>query len=215
MLNSVAQQFHPESYQADREVVHEGDPGDRFYLIARGEVSVSVQQPDGARRQIALLRDGDHFGEIALLHNLPRMATVRTTCPTILLSVQQRQFLKLIEGAPDLRDALVLEAWTPTLGKSLDAMKKPAQPNSRSCGFDYFRRHDTLVDRRHAVRAGARGLEIASRRAEALAAELGTPLYLYDGARVREQLARLREALSGFARWRIYYALKANRFPRY
>ena len=110
VLDSVAQQFHPESYQADREVVHEGDPGDRFYLIARGEVSVSVQQPDGARRRIALLRDGDHFGEIALLHNLPRMATVRTTCPTILLSVQQRQFLKLIEGAPDLRDALVLEA---------------------------------------------------------------------------------------------------------
>jgi len=110
VLDSVAQQFHPESYQADREVVHEGDPGDRFYLIARGEVSVTVQQPDGARRRIALLRDGDHFGEIALLHNLPRMATVRTTCPTILLSVQQRQFLKLIEGAPDLRDALVLEA---------------------------------------------------------------------------------------------------------
>ena len=63
------------------------------------------------------------------------------------------------------------------------------------------------------LRVGARGIEIAGRRAEALAAELSTPLYLYDGARVREQLARLREALSGFARWRIYYALKANRFP--
>src|SRR5215203_7521362 len=63
------------------------------------------------------------------------------------------------------------------------------------------------------LRVGARGLEIAGRSVEALAAELGTPLYLYDRARVHEQLARLREALSGFARWRIYYALKANRFP--
>jgi diaminopimelate decarboxylase len=63
------------------------------------------------------------------------------------------------------------------------------------------------------LRVGASGLEIAGHRVEALAAELGTPLYLYDGARVREQLACLREALSGFARWRIYYALKANRFP--
>src|SRR6478609_6088336 len=63
------------------------------------------------------------------------------------------------------------------------------------------------------LRVGARGLEIAGRPAEALAAELGTPVYLYDGARVREQLARLREALSGISRWRIYYALKANRFP--
>jgi diaminopimelate decarboxylase len=63
------------------------------------------------------------------------------------------------------------------------------------------------------LRAGADGLEIAGRRVEALADELGTPLYLYDGARVREQLASLREALSVFARRRIYYALKANRFP--
>lgn len=110
LLDSVAQQFHAESYQADREIVHEGDPGDRFYLIARGEVSVSVQQPDGTQHRIALLRDGDHFGEVALLHKLPRVATVRTTCPTILLSVQQRQFLELIERAPALRDALVLEA---------------------------------------------------------------------------------------------------------
>jgi ATP-binding cassette subfamily B protein len=110
LLDSVAQQFHPESYQADREVVREGDPGDRFYLIARGEVSVSVQQPDGTQHRIAVLRDGDHFGEVALLHNLPRMATVRTTCPTILLSVQQRQFLELIDGAPGLHDALMLEA---------------------------------------------------------------------------------------------------------
>jgi len=63
------------------------------------------------------------------------------------------------------------------------------------------------------LRVGARGLEIGGRCVEALAADLGTPLYLYDRARVREQLARLREALSGLARWRIYYALKANRFP--
>jgi diaminopimelate decarboxylase len=63
------------------------------------------------------------------------------------------------------------------------------------------------------LRAGARGVEVAGQCVEALAAELGTPLYLYDGARVRDQLARLRGALSGFARWRIYYAMKANRFP--
>ena len=92
-------------------------------------------------------------------------------------------------------------------------MKKPAQPNSGhaastiSVGTTPWWTGGTL-------RVGARGLETAGRRAEALAAELGTPLYLYDSARVREQLARLREALSGFARWRIYYALKANRFPR-
>jgi diaminopimelate decarboxylase len=91
-------------------------------------------------------------------------------------------------------------------------MKKPAQPNSGH-GASTISVGTTPWWAGGTLRAGAHGLEIASRRAEALAAELGTPLYLYDGARVREQLGRLREALSGFARWRIYYALKANRFP--
>src|SRR3954454_11385362 len=63
------------------------------------------------------------------------------------------------------------------------------------------------------LRVGARGVEIAGQRIEALAAQLGTPLYVYDAARVRNQLTQLREALSCFSRWRIYYALKANRFP--
>jgi ATP-binding cassette, subfamily B, bacterial len=109
-LEILAQQFHAESFQADREVVREGDPGDRFYLIARGEVAVSRLQADGAQRRIALLRDGDHFGEVALLHDRPRTATVRTTCPSIVLSVQRRHFLSLIEGMPALRDTLSREA---------------------------------------------------------------------------------------------------------
>jgi len=82
----------------------------RFYLIARGEVAVSILQADGAQRRIALLRDGDHFGEVALLHDRPRTATVRTTCPSIVLSVQRRHFLSLIEGMPALRDTLSREA---------------------------------------------------------------------------------------------------------
>src|SRR5262249_54302357 len=110
LLDSLAQQFHSESFQADREIVREGDPGDRFYLVARGEVMVSTLQPDGSQRRIALLRDGDHFGEVALLRNLPRTATIRTTCPTIVLSVQRRHFLNLIDRTPALRDTLELEA---------------------------------------------------------------------------------------------------------
>ena len=109
-LETLAQQFHAESFQAEREIVREGDPGDRFYLIARGEVAVSTRLADGSERRLALLRDGDHFGEVALLHDRPRTATVTTTCPTIVLSVHRRQFLALIEGMPDLHETLSLEA---------------------------------------------------------------------------------------------------------
>lgn len=58
----------------------------------------------------------------------------------------------------------------------------------------------------------ADGVEVGGRNLEELARSLGTPLYLYDGARIREQIAILRAALAPFQRRRIYYALKANRF---
>ena len=69
-----------------------------------------VARSDGAPRRVALLRDGDHFGEVALLRNLPRSATVKTTCPTVVLSLQRRHFLDLIASTPGLRATLVIEA---------------------------------------------------------------------------------------------------------
>ncbi len=109
-LEELARQFHPESFQAEREIVHEGDPGDRFYLIARGEVAVSATRSDGGMRRVAHLRDGDHFGEVALLQNRPRSATVVTTCPTVVLSLKRRHFLTLVDRVPGLRESLTLEA---------------------------------------------------------------------------------------------------------
>ena len=81
----------------------EGDYGDRFYLIARGSVVVSAGQPGGADVDLAVLEDGDYFGEIALLENTPRTATIRTRVGCIFLTLQRAQFLDLLEQAPLLR----------------------------------------------------------------------------------------------------------------
>lgn len=56
------------------------------------------------------------------------------------------------------------------------------------------------------------GVQIAGRSVAALADEFGTPLYLYDGARVEGQVAELRAALGRFKRHRTFFALKSNRF---
>ncbi len=63
-----------------------------------------------------------------------------------------------------------------------------------------------------ALSVGPRGLRLGSVDVVELAESLGTPAYLYDHARLRTNVARLRAALSRFREQRIYYALKANRF---
>ena len=50
-----------------------------------------------------MLRDGDYFGEMALLENIPRTATVRARAPTILLTLEREQFDHLLNSVPDLR----------------------------------------------------------------------------------------------------------------
>ena len=101
MLDRIAARFVTELYAADREVVREGDPGDRFYVIVRGRVSVERKS-----QSVAVLSDGDHFGEVALLRNSPRNATIRTTQPTVLLSLPRDSFLRLLDTAPALREQL-------------------------------------------------------------------------------------------------------------
>jgi ATP-binding cassette subfamily B protein len=106
LLRRAARRFVTETAAEDRVVVHQNDPGDKFYVVVRGALAVTSQSVDGAETQLRVLRDGDYFGEVALLRNVPRTATVRTLVPTTLLSLQRAQFDELLEEAPDLRRSL-------------------------------------------------------------------------------------------------------------
>jgi hypothetical protein len=77
-------------------VVSEGEPGDAFYIVEAGELSVEV---DG--RSVRTLDAGASFGEIALLRDTPRTATVRAIAPTTLVAIDREPFLAAVLGRYD------------------------------------------------------------------------------------------------------------------
>jgi hypothetical protein len=82
-------------------IVRQGEEGDRFYAIADGEVTVSV---DG--KAVTSLRRGEGFGEVALLRNAPRNATVTAVGPVTLFALSAVSFLGVVGGhAPTRRRA--------------------------------------------------------------------------------------------------------------
>jgi len=79
--------------QAGRDVVHQGDPGDRFYVIEAGEADVI-----GDGRHIRTMGPGDGFGEIALLRDVPRTTTVRARTPLRLYTLDRPDFVSAVTG---------------------------------------------------------------------------------------------------------------------
>jgi ATP-binding cassette subfamily B protein len=105
ILSELPELFVTERHPADRRVIVEGDPGNKFYVIVRGKVDV-VKEVDGSEERIAVLRDGDYFGEIALLKDVPRTATIWTRAPSIFLTLERVEFTALLKLAPQLRESL-------------------------------------------------------------------------------------------------------------
>lgn len=92
--------------ESGTEVVRQGEPADTFYLIAHGQAEVMVGGAGEARR-VNVLRDGDFFGEMALLSGRSRVAMVRTTAPTELYCLAKADFMALLEREPDLRQVVL------------------------------------------------------------------------------------------------------------
>jgi MFS family permease len=94
VLERLSWNLVPVSAPAGSVVIREGDPGDRFYMIEDGTVSVAA-----GGLPIATLGPGGYFGEIALLRNVPRTATISAETDLRLLALEREDFLAAVTGS--------------------------------------------------------------------------------------------------------------------
>ncbi len=107
ILAELAPYFATETFAAGRDIVCQNDPGDKFYIIARGQVEVwRTEEQSGRSLCVNVLSDGDFFGEITLITGFPRSATIRAVAVTTCLSLERGRFTKLIDRFPELKQQL-------------------------------------------------------------------------------------------------------------
>jgi hypothetical protein len=99
-LEHLAGSLIPVRVEAGRAVLRQGEPGDRFFVIGSGRAEVTA---DG--RSLRTLEAGDHFGEISLLRDVPRTATVSAQTDLELYALERDEFVAAVTGHPASADA--------------------------------------------------------------------------------------------------------------
>lgn len=101
----VAESFEPVSFPFGAVIVGEGDDADAFYVLATGSARVVKKGEHGEEVPLNVLRRGDSFGEMALLAETVRLATVRASGPVQALRLGKSVFAALTRSHPQVRDA--------------------------------------------------------------------------------------------------------------
>lgn len=100
-LEQLASSLVPVTVESGQKVFGQGDPGDQFYIVGVGEVEVAI---DG--KSVRVMGPGEYFGEIALLRDVPRTATISARIDSALFALDRDEFIAAVTGhAPSLEAA--------------------------------------------------------------------------------------------------------------
>jgi putative ABC transport system ATP-binding protein len=104
-LTALADKMELVEFPPGEVVIRQGDPGDKFYLIRRGEAEVIVKR-DAKDEPVATLDEGRFFGEQALLTGEPRNATVRAKTELELCSLDKAEFETVLQASATFKEEL-------------------------------------------------------------------------------------------------------------
>ncbi len=124
-----------ESHAKDTIMFFEGDPGNRCYIITKGEVRISKYIPNIGEEALAVLKAGDYFGEMALIDNFPRSAHAIANTDIEVLAISKADLDRVLIADREIGYKL-LWIFTRTLSKRLrETNEKMAAFLAMSGGF--------------------------------------------------------------------------------
>ena len=106
VLEDLASRMRLEEAPDGEEIVREGEVGDRLYILKEGEAEVLARGEGEKDVPVVTLQKNDYFGEIALLRDVPRTATVRAKGPVELYTLGRDDFQELLERSEELESAM-------------------------------------------------------------------------------------------------------------
>jgi CRP/FNR family cyclic AMP-dependent transcriptional regulator len=99
--NRLAKRLIMRRFGNGQVIFHHGDPGGLLYIITLGKVKITHATLDGHEALLAILGEGDFFGELALLDDSPRSATAEAVGDTETLTLHREEFMQFIRQNPD------------------------------------------------------------------------------------------------------------------
>lgn len=99
-IDRIGALFKTRRIRAGEVLFREGDEGSEMFIVRTGAVATSIQQPDGTDRQITVFREGNFFGEMSIFENAPRSATCTGAEESMLISLHEKDFYRMIEEFP-------------------------------------------------------------------------------------------------------------------
>lgn len=124
-LETLSQHMRTRSYRKNTIIFEEGDQGDALYIVESGQVKAYLGDEQGKEIVLSLLNPGEYFGEMALLDDAPRSASVITTQESKLLVCSGSDFRATLAANPDIALALI-RGLNETLRRSTENVKSLA-----------------------------------------------------------------------------------------
>jgi len=104
IVNRLAKKFEIEEVSLGEYLIKEDEDKQKFFIVTKGQVEISNKGPHGENLRIALLSEGEYFGEADLLSDKASSVTVRAVTPAVFFTLTSSELESIIEEVPTFRD---------------------------------------------------------------------------------------------------------------